>query len=76
MRTLQIALPLFSFHGLILSLLAAPAMAGDTTNDPAVEEVIVQGRQSDYSVITENAQKIIDVPGALGDPLMLSLIHI
>ncbi len=38
--------------------------------DAAVEEVLVRGRQSDYSVITENAQKIVDVPGSLGDPLM------
>ncbi|MEN0038767.1 MAG: TonB-dependent receptor plug domain-containing protein [Cellvibrio sp.] len=37
---------------------------------PAVAEVMVLGRKSDYSVITENAQKIIDVPGSLGDPLM------
>jgi len=63
-------IPPISLHGLMLSLLAAPAMASDTTDDPALEEVIVFGRQSDYSVITENAQKIIDVPGALGDPLM------
>lgn len=37
---------------------------------PAVEEILVQGRPGDYSVITEQAQKIIDVPGSLGDPLM------
>lgn len=63
--------------GLLFSLLAAPAMASDNTNanesltnTPDVEEMLVQGRKSDYSVITENAQKIIDVPGSLGDPLM------
>jgi hypothetical protein len=50
--------------------LVVPALANAAGADPAVEEVIVQGRQSDYSVITEEAQKIIDVPGALGDPLM------
>jgi outer membrane receptor protein involved in Fe transport len=38
--------------------------------ETAVEETLVQGRKSDYSIITENAQKIIDVPGSLGDPLM------
>ncbi len=67
MRTPPITVP-----GLILSLLAVPVIASDTTsaNDPAVEEMMVQGRKSDYSVITENAQKIIDVPGSLGDPLM------
>ncbi len=72
MRTSPIIVP-----GLVLSLLAAPAIASDTTspvpppaNDAGVEEMVVQGRKSDYSVITENAQKIIDVPGSLGDPLM------
>jgi hypothetical protein len=36
-----------------------------------IDEVIVSGRrESDYSVITERAQKIIDVPGSLGDPLL------
>lgn len=33
-------------------------------------EMVIEGRKSDYSVITENAQKIIDTPGSLGDPLM------
>ncbi|WP_062063808.1 TonB-dependent receptor plug domain-containing protein [Cellvibrio sp. OA-2007] len=72
MRTSSIVTP-----GLVLSLLAAPVIASDTTspapppaNDAGVEEMVVQGRKSDYSVITENAQKIIDVPGSLGDPLM------
>ena len=50
---------------LLLSLCAWNAQA-----DSAVEETLVQGRKSDYSIITENAQKIIDVPGSLGDPLM------
>lgn len=54
------------FPGLLFSLVALPTFANDT----AVEETLVQGRPSDYSVITENAQKIIDVPGSLGDPLM------
>lgn len=64
-----------SFSGiplLIFPLLAFPAIAMDTTSsaEPLLEEMMVQGRKSDYSVITENAQKIIDVPGSLGDPLM------
>ncbi len=42
--------------------------AADEQSD--LEEIIIEGRKSDYSVITENAQKIIDVPGSLGDPLM------
>lgn len=67
MRTQSLTFPLLMFP-----LLTLPAMAGDTTTraEPAVEEMMVQGRKSDYSVITENAQKIIDVPGSLGDPLM------
>ena len=72
----------FTFPLLILPLLVLPASASDTTSsdtasgdtisnaEPPLEEMMVQGRKSDYSVITENAQKIIDVPGSLGDPLM------
>ena len=64
----------FLFLHLALPTISAPAFANAADDadgdDPAVEELIVQGRQSDYSVITEGAQKIIDVPGALGDPLM------
>ncbi len=62
--------PPVTLSGLILLHLATPAIAADAANTPALEEVIVHGRQSDYSEITEDAQKIIDVPGALGDPLM------
>jgi len=63
---------LTSISGVVLSLFATAAAANNANNqnDPQIEEMIVQGRQSDYSVITESAQKIIDVPGALGDPLM------
>jgi len=72
----------FTFPLLILPLLVLPASASDATSsdtasgdtissaEPPLEEMMVQGRKSDYSVITENAQKIIDVPGSLGDPLM------
>jgi outer membrane receptor protein involved in Fe transport len=56
---------------LILSFIATPSIATPIVPaEPGVEEMVVQGRKSDYSVITENAQKIIDVPGSLGDPLM------
>lgn len=77
MRTSPSVIPVLFF-----SLVAVPVVASETTssnssgtnsslrNDTAVEEMMVQGRKSDYSVITENAQKIIDVPGSLGDPLM------
>ncbi|MGV8838087.1 TonB-dependent receptor plug domain-containing protein, partial [Cellvibrio sp.] len=62
-----------ALYVLLCSLVALPVAASDTAPagaDTHVEEMIVQGRKSDYSVITENAQKIIDVPGSLGDPLM------
>jgi len=67
-------------QGCLIALLSISVIANDAAqqtaaaNQPAkavaVEEVTVLGRKSDYSVITENAQKIIDVPGSLGDPLM------
>ncbi|HEY0892748.1 MAG TPA: TonB-dependent receptor [Cellvibrio sp.] len=62
-----------TLYVLLCSLVALPVAASDIAPagaDTDVEEMIVQGRKSDYSVITENAQKIIDVPGSLGDPLM------
>ncbi len=40
------------------------------TNKDIEEVLVISHRESDYSVITEQAQKIIDVPGSLGDPLM------
>lgn len=55
---------------LVIGLTALPAMADSPQPETGVEEMVVQGRKSDYSVITENAQKIIDAPGSLGDPLM------
>lgn len=66
----------FASQGFILALFSVSATASEMApqasikQTPAVEEVTVLGRKSDYSVITENAQKIIDVPGSLGDPLM------
>ena len=54
-----------------LSIVANPVFADSVSADSeAVEELFVQGRQGDYSVITEQAQKMIDVPGSLSDPLM------
>lgn len=63
----------------ITLICAAQASWADSLNKPAtntghdadVDEIIIlKRRESDYSVITEQAQKILDVPGALGDPLM------
>lgn len=35
-----------------------------------VEEVIVMGsRRGNFNIITEDAQKLVDMPGALGDPI-------
>jgi len=61
--------PIFikSTLALILCQISLSALADD---DSSVMEVMIEGRKSDYSVITENAQKIIDAPGSLGDPLM------
>lgn len=56
---------------IILGLIVSPLVVSPViANDQDVEELLVQGRQGDYSVITEQAQKIIDVPGSLSDPLM------
>ncbi len=50
---------------------AAEAPRTGAIADKDIEEVlVVSRRESDYSLITEHAQKIIDVPGSLGDPLM------
>jgi hypothetical protein len=40
------------------------------SRDAIDEVVVIKRRESDYSVITEEAQKILDVPGSLGDPIM------
>lgn len=49
----------------------ANALAEEAPVPEPIEEVLVlKRRESDYSVITERAQKIVDVPGALGDPLI------
>lgn len=41
----------------------------DEKTEAAIEESVVVGNRGDFTVITENAQKLVDVPGALGDPL-------
>lgn len=40
------------------------------SRDGIDEVVVIKRRESDYSVITEEAQKILEVPGSLGDPIM------
>lgn len=62
-------------NAIALICAAQANMAAAADKKPAAqadfdEVVITSRRESDYSVITEQAQKIIDVPGALGDPLM------
>ncbi|MES2822132.1 MAG: TonB-dependent receptor [Pseudomonadota bacterium] len=50
---------------------AAEAPGTGAIAEKDIEEVLViSRREGDYSMITEHAQKIIDVPGSLGDPLM------
>jgi outer membrane receptor protein involved in Fe transport len=66
-------LPLLNAIALICAAQANLAQAVDKKPavQPEVDEVVITSRrESDYSVITEQAQKILDVPGALGDPLM------
>ena len=38
-------------------------------NAPLEETLVIGDRKGDFTIITENAQKLVDVPGALGDPL-------
>lgn len=60
----------------MLTLSAVPISHGESANiQPSAKEnieevVVISRRESDYSLITERAQKIMDVPGSLGDPLM------
>jgi hypothetical protein len=59
-------------------VLTAPPASGQSDeaepgpeNDESMEEVRVIGRrQSDYTVITEDARVLVETPGALGDPLL------
>jgi outer membrane cobalamin receptor len=55
---------------ILFILITQTSLTAFAEENSDVEEMIIEGRKSDYSVITENAQKIIDVPGSLGDPLM------
>ncbi|HWV16558.1 MAG TPA: TonB-dependent receptor [Cellvibrio sp.] len=71
MRTVKI-----SAQTLSLLLFISPCGFADNLQiaagkDSAIEEIlVVKRRESDYSIITEQAQKILEVPGSLGDPLM------
>ncbi len=38
-------------------------------NEPVDEVVIIGSRKAFYTEITQNAQKLVEMPGALGDPL-------
>jgi outer membrane receptor for ferrienterochelin and colicin len=49
----------------------APSPDSTGTQPPAVDEIfIIRSRGGDYTVITENAQQLVEIPGALGDPLL------
>lgn len=56
---------------LSLSILAAETDETHKDEEARVEETLVTGykRTGDYTVITENAEKLIDTAGAFGDPL-------
>jgi hypothetical protein len=71
----SIKIQAMTFQAVTLLLLIglSPLSRADTlaSADKEIDEVVVSGRrESDYSLITERAQKIIDVPGSLGDPLL------
>lgn len=70
-RTRALARLVWSLLGLwapALSLAEQPA--NETQPSPKLEEVLVTGsRQSDFTVITEDTQKLVEMPGALGDPM-------
>jgi outer membrane receptor protein involved in Fe transport len=64
-------LTLFNAIALVCTAQASVAAENKPAKLADVDEVVVSSRrESDYSVITEHAQKILDVPGALGDPLV------
>lgn len=64
-----ISLSLSTLYLLLGFQVQAQAVA-EGSDPSAIEEVIVLGeRKGDFTIITENAQKLVDVPGALGDPL-------
>lgn len=55
--------------GLGLGILVSGAVLAEEEK-PEVETVQVIGkREGNYTIITEDAQKLVDMPGALGDPL-------
>ena len=52
------------------STYAEQDMALSEASTPDVEEIVVLGsRKANFTEITENTQKLLDMPGALGDPL-------
>lgn len=51
-------------------LVATTEAAQESAGTAPIEETIILGeRKGDFTIITENAQKLVDVPGAIGDPL-------
>ena len=58
------------YHLLGLLSVSQIVFAAVPSEEPIEEVLVLKRRESDYSVITERAQKIVEVPGALGDPLM------
>lgn len=58
------------YHLLGLLSVSQIVFAAVPSEEPIEEVLVLKRRESDYSVITERAQKIVEVPGVLGDPLM------
>jgi outer membrane receptor protein involved in Fe transport len=55
-------------HGLTFEVRAQDAVEAGA--DDSIETVQVLGRrEGNYTIITEDAQKLVEMPGALGDPL-------
>lgn len=53
-----------------LQELQEPQKEAQAKAEDKVEEVIVMGsRRGNFNIITEDAQKLVDMPGALGDPI-------
>ena len=59
-----------AFTPLTMAITPSVFAAEQPVTAAPIEETIVLGeRKGDFTIITENAQKLVDVPGALGDPL-------
>ncbi len=61
---------LIATYGSVPSVWADDKQLEVASRDGIDEVVVIKRRESDYSVITEQAQKILEVPGSLGDPIM------